>query len=64
MRITARLQIPGAVDPAVQLGAGNSLAQSLPTASLVGGNRKLWAGDSRDFAPRVGFAYDAANWHG
>lgn len=52
------------VDPMVQLAAGNSLPQSLPNASLVAGTRKLWANDNRDFAPRLGFAWDASNLHG
>ena len=42
------------VDPAVQLSTG----------TLIAGSRKLWNGDSRDFAPRIGFAYDATDWHG
>jgi hypothetical protein len=47
-------------DVELQLGAGSSLPASLASATLVtlGRGHALYDSDSRDFAPRAGFAYN------
>jgi hypothetical protein len=53
----------GAVkDTLVQLGEGNGFPERLTSATLVmpgPGDQKLWAADGKDFAPRLGFAWDS-----
>jgi hypothetical protein len=57
----APVNVGGAKDAEVQLGAGNTLGDRITAAQIVypgAGDRQLYHADNHDFAVRAGFAWD------